>query len=145
MEFERRWEIRGLRSPREFFSALPVLVSLPVYLRLSGHSDPDVRAFLEQQEADPEADTRWGTLYRGEIAFCVLATDESLSALSELAGHHAAPEICDDLHVYSTERILLEWYDAFDGPLVVDASISEASVQKFCAGLQVEYAESQDQ
>jgi hypothetical protein len=34
-----------------------------------------------------------------------------------------------------------EWYDAFDDPLLVDESILEAALERFCAKLGVRYSQ----
>ncbi len=60
--------------------------------------------------------------------------------LVALAGKHADSEICDHLHAYTDSRRLMQWYDAFDLPLLVDESIAEASIQSFCSKLGVRYA-----
>jgi hypothetical protein len=57
------------------------------------------------------------------------------------APRHANAEVCDHFHAYNDAHGLMQWYDAFSGdPLLVDASIPEASVQSFCRKLGVNYA-----
>ncbi len=34
----------------------------------------------------------------------------------------------------------MQWYDAFDLPLIVDGSIAEASLESFCRELGVQYS-----
>jgi hypothetical protein len=34
----------------------------------------------------------------------------------------------------------MQWYDAFDDPLLIDESIPEAGIQNFCQKLAVQYS-----
>ena len=72
--------------------------------------------------------------------FHVLATEQFIHELVVLAGRHAEPEICDHFHVYSDRHALMQWYDAFDLPLLIDESITQPRLQGFCRKLGVQYA-----
>jgi hypothetical protein len=69
-----------------------------------------------------------------------LATEQFIHELATLAGKHAEPEVCDHFHAYKDGYGLMQWYDAFDLPLLIDESITEPSLQAFCRTLAVEYA-----
>lgn len=139
---EGGWQVTGIRLAEEFFRALPQLVPLPVYLCLEGTPARDVRDLLQAHKVAAGLPIQRGTIWPKETLFHVLATEAFLLQLADLAAHKAAPEICMHLHAYDSETILLQWYDAFDDPLRVDASVPEAAVSSFCGSLQVEYARS---
>jgi hypothetical protein len=70
----------------------------------------------------------------------VRATAPFLNQIAALSGKHAEPEVCDHFHAYSDSRALMQWYDAFNLPLLIDESIAEPNLQKFCRGLGVQYS-----
>jgi hypothetical protein len=53
--------------------------------------------------------------------------------VAALAGKHAGPEVCDHFHAYHDGDSLMQWYDAFDLPLLINESITETSIQSFKA------------
>jgi hypothetical protein len=70
----------------------------------------------------------------------VRATKQFIHQLVALAGKHSEPEICDHFHAYNDSHGLMQWYDAFDLPLLVGESIAEGNLQGFCCKLGVQYA-----
>jgi hypothetical protein len=58
--------------------------------------------------------------------------------VAALAGKHAEPEVCDHFHAYHDGDSLMQWYDAFDLPLLINESITETSIQSFCHKLEVQ-------
>jgi hypothetical protein len=63
-----------------------------------------------------------------------------MEELAEIAGVVAAPEICDHLHAYMGDRVLLLWYDAFhDTSLFLSRDIEEESVRTLCRTLHCHY------
>ena len=136
------WEVRGIRLADAFFDALAELVPLPAYLCFEGTSIvPDVREVLEANAVAPAIQIPAGTLWPRPNAFHVLANESFIRKLAVLAGQHAEPEICDHFHAYQNGHGLLQWYDAFDDPLLVDESIPEAALERFCAKLGVRYSQ----
>ena len=136
------WEITGIRKAAPFFDALVELLPLPTYLRLEGTSiAPDIHAFLEANALAPEMNITPGTLWPKPRVFHVLGSEPLLRRLSMMAGHHAEPEICDHFHAYQNGHVLLQWYDAFTDPLLVDDAITEGAVQHFCSKLRVRYSQ----
>jgi len=134
--FVNGWEVKGIRLADEFFAALIELLPLPAYLYFEGTSiASDVRALLDSSAVAPalQIPTR-GTLWLKPSLFHVFASEPFIRELAELAGRHAEPEICDHFHAYNGGRWLMQWYDAFDDPLLVDESISELTLQSFCQG-----------
>jgi len=80
-----------------------------------------------------------GTIWPKSSVFHVLATEQFVRRLATLTAKHAEPEICDHFHAYKDGHGLMQWYDAFDLPLLIDESITEASLQSFCTKLGVQF------
>jgi len=127
------WEIEGISTARPFFSSIGILLPLPVYFCFEGTSiEPDVWALLQKNSASPHLQVPTGTLWPKPRVIHVLATAEFVSNLAAIADSHAEPEICDHLHAYKDSKLLLQWHDAFDLPILLDVSIPEEFVQNFC-------------
>ena len=114
---------------------------LSTYLCFEGTSvAPDVRALLEANAVAPAMNITRGTLWPEPNVFHVLATERLLRTLATLARHLAEPEICDHFHAYKDGRLVLQWYDAFSDPLLVNETVVEATGQAFCSRLGVRYS-----
>jgi len=137
---ETGWEVTGITSAEQFFSALAEILPLPAYLRFEGTSiSPDIRAMLESNAVAPTLQIASGTIWPKPAVFHVLATVNSIREISELAGRHAESEICDHFHAYNESHLLMQWYDAFDLPLLISDCIPEESVCGFCRRIGVSY------
>ncbi len=135
------WEVPGIKSAERFFSALTEVLPLPVHLCFEGTSiSSDVRTLLASSAVAAALPISPGTIWPKPSVFHVLATEQFIYELAALAGRHAEPEVCDHFHAYNNGQGLMQWYDAFDLPLLVDESITEASLQVFCRKLGVQYA-----
>ena len=135
------WEVPGIKSAERFFSALTEVLPLPVHLCFEGTSiSSDVRTLLASSAVVATLQIPPGTIWPRPSVFHVLATEQFTHELAALAGRHVEPEVCDHFHAYNNGQGLMQWYDAFDLPLLIDQSITEASVQRFCRKLGVQYA-----
>lgn len=65
-------------------------------------------------------------------------TSEVLDRLAAFSEQHAEPEICDHLYAVLEGELTVAWYDAFDGPLLVNRVVSEIQVKEFARGMGVE-------
>jgi hypothetical protein len=138
--FKAGWEIAGIRGGEEFFHSLHGLLPSPAYLVFEGISIArDVRQLLESAAIPPRRHVPVGTIFPRPTTYHVLASASLLMALADLATKHAEPELCDHLHGYDDSRGLLQWYDAFDSPMLVDDSIPEDSIRKLCDELGAAY------
>jgi hypothetical protein len=61
----------------------------------------------------------------------VPATVAVLNELTKIMTHHAAQELAVHIHVYRGNEVLLEWYDAFSDPLLMNGIISEEQIKIF--------------
>ena len=135
------WEVAGISSGEHFFSALTEILPLPVYLCFEGTTiSTDVRTLLASSAVEPRLTILRGTIWPKPSVFHVLASAQFLHELAALAGRHAEQEICDHFHAYDADHGLLQWYDAFDLPLLIDESLGETTVQTFCRKLGARYA-----
>jgi hypothetical protein len=100
----------------------------------------DVRALLASGAVAATLQIPPGTIWPKPNVFHVLATEQFIHELAALAERHAEPEVCDHFHAYNDSHGLMQWYDAFDLPLLIDESIVEESLKSFCRKLAVEYA-----
>jgi hypothetical protein len=76
-----------------------------------------------------------GTMWPRPIYFHVPATPENLSDLIELAKSHAEPELAIHFHVYRDGEVLLQWYDAFAGPMFLSGTLLERDIRAFAEAL----------
>jgi hypothetical protein len=139
--FVSGWKVAGIRSAEQFFSALTEVLPLPVRLCFEGTSIcSDVRTLLASSAIVATLQIPPGTIWPKPSVFHVLATEQFIHELAALAGRHAGPEVCDHFHAYNDSHGLMQWYDAFDDPLLIDESITEPSLDSFCRRLEVQYA-----
>ena len=134
------WEVKGIRDAEKFFSTLLEALPLPAHLCFEGSSfSSDVRKLLATHAVEPTMQIRAGTIWPKPTVFHVIATEQFLRELAALATKHANPEICDHFYAYNDGHGLMHWHDAFDDPLLIDESIAEAALQRFCQKLGVQY------
>jgi hypothetical protein len=138
--FINGWSVSGIRSAKNFFSALSDLLPLPVRLCFEGTTiSSDVQKLLASSAVTATLQIPSGTTWPKPSVFHVLATEQFFHELTALAGRHAESEVCDHFHAYNDSRGLMQWYDAFDLPLLIDESIKEADLEKFCRSLDAQY------
>lgn len=134
------WEVAGIKSPKKFFDSLAEHLLLPAYFCLEGTSiAQDVQEMLESNAVPSGMWTPTGTIWPTPRKFHILATNRVVSELILLAARHAAPEICDHFHAYNDKNGLLQWYDAFFDPLLIDNSFNEEWIKGFCQSLNTQY------
>jgi xanthine/CO dehydrogenase XdhC/CoxF family maturation factor len=138
--FKSGWEVTGIRDGEKFFRSLHDLLPTPAYLVLEGTSIArDVQRLYQSAAIPPRRHVAVGTIFPRPTTVHVPASASFLAELADLAAKHAEPEICDHLHAYDDGRGLLQWYDAFDLPLLVDGSIEQDSVRRMCDALGATY------
>jgi hypothetical protein len=139
--FVSAWEVGGIKIAYTFFSALVEVLPLPVKLCFEGISiSSDVRKLLATNVVAATIQIPPGTIWPKPSVFHVLATEQFILELAAVASKHAEPEVCDHFHVYKDSQGLMQWYDAFDLPLLIDQSITEVRLRGFCNKLGVQYA-----
>jgi hypothetical protein len=139
--FDSGWQVAGIKSAEKFFSALTEILPLPVNLCFEGTSiSQDVQALFAASAVASSLQIPPGTIWPKPSVFHVRGTEQFLHVLATMAGKHAEPEVCDHFHAYKDSHGLMQWYDAFDLPLLIDETVDDASLQNFCRKLGVQYA-----
>ncbi len=134
------WEVSPVESVSSFLRALIDLVPTDSVLYLEGSSTPPkIESFLEDHKSGRVTKVEVGTIWPSPKCFHVVVSSETLEGLAQLTGDVCPPELATHVHVYKDNKILLEWYDAFDSPLYLSKEIPEEKVKKFCNNLGVDY------
>jgi hypothetical protein len=101
--FASGWEVAGIRTAEEFFSALTEVLPLPVHLCFEGTSiSSDVRSLLASNAVTTTLQIPRGTIWPKPSVFHVLATEQFIHELAALAGRHAEPERCATIFTLTT-------------------------------------------
>lgn len=135
------WEIEeGRVDPVGFLSSLPTHFPEASTLFVEGTSiDVDVvdslNQFAEAGKYLPESQTYWPKTRQFRCAF----GEELCAKLAQLATAHADPELFDHLFLYSGEKVLLEWPDAFTNCLWISSSLAEERVAMLARSLGLSY------
>jgi hypothetical protein len=138
--FRPGWVLAGIRDAESFFRSLHRLVPPAACLVLEGTSiAPDVSQLLQSTAIAPRRSIPAGTILPSPTTYHVPASASLLTALADLAAKHAGPELCDHLHLYDDRRGILQWYDAFELPMLVDDSIPEDDIRRLCEVLRATY------
>jgi hypothetical protein len=134
------WEVPGKHLDHSaFLRSLPVLVGTDAVLFLEGGAHPsDIKQFLKSHCVDGPKIAR-GTIWPRAEIFHVPARADVLQDLADLADHCASPELCNHLHVYRQDVVLLEWHDAFADPFFVSKKVPLQNLQSFCETLSLTY------
>ena len=121
-----RWDaVRG-------FASLPTLCDDGAILYLEGgvHSS-EFAKFLRANAIPPQQEIARGTIWPRQTTHHLPATQSVFAKLSNLADHHALPEICEHLVVYLASTVLVDWYDLFDREAYVSSSVPEQTIRRF--------------
>ena len=134
------WEVSNVREAASFFRALPSLLPENSILYLEGGEHPKAfRSFLKTRSLEPQVRISLSTVFPKPYFIHLPLLNDTVCELARMADSLAEPEICDHLHCYRDETILLSWYDAFFDPLMVSHSISESLVGSFAAQLSADH------
>ncbi len=134
------WVIKGFRDFPIFIRSLSNLFPKDSVLYLEGSSiADDVQEFLEMRKSKETTKVAIGTIWPRPKAFHMKLTDENISGLATLAENHAGPEICDHLHVYKNNNVLLEAHDVGDQCISLNGQLSEDQIKALCTKLGSEY------
>jgi hypothetical protein len=127
------WAIAGVEPSRVFPALLELAPKGALLFLEGGQQQPDLLAFLEKHKQSVSPRPALGTLWPRHSWFIIPADPDVLSELGRLTARLACPEVCDHLHVFLGECVLLEGHDAFLNDFLVSDSVSEEQVKRFCA------------
>jgi hypothetical protein len=129
------WKVSGIKTAKEFFGAVALLVPDATHMFLEGSPAPDIKALLTDAADDSDYAAPAGTIWSWpkEQRFSARASPELFARLSEAALHHAEPEICSHVHFYRGHVALVQWFDAFSDALLVSKLIARERVEQFAS------------
>jgi hypothetical protein len=140
-----RWVVNGVRDYETYFRNVDhLLPTSQAILYLEGVAiAPEVRSFIEKHATAPVHKVYPGTVWPKPSVFHLPATAEVLRGLAELAHDRPTLEMADHCHFYTSQGMVLQWYDALDDdcPLGVGPEISEDRLQEFCRRAGATYTE----
>lgn len=130
------WAVGEVTEFPRFLRQLPPLFSEDALLCLQGtNTQPDVEEFLAQRKGPVISKIALGTIWPRPSVFHMPLNLDNLSRLAAIAEQRVIPEICDHLHVYRGDTVLLEAWDVLDGFISLSGQISEELVKVFCGEL----------
>jgi hypothetical protein len=136
---ETCWRISSVPDLPTFIRELPSLVPAGSILSLEDTISEDIERFLAEKPAIYPNETDQGFLrMRVKTSFTPL-THETAEGLADLAEHHAEPEVCSHLRVYSDGDAVLAWHDIVDDPVYINGSVDENRIRAFCNKLGTTY------
>ena len=94
--------------------------------------DPEVEQSLREHVVPAALAIRPGISWPHSQMLHVRVTEDALLALGDLIMGLPAPQVCIHMYAYAGGAILLEWTDAFDDPIFIAGTVSEATIAKFC-------------
>ena len=130
------WVLEGNTDLPTFLRALPTLISRPAFLYFEGGSpDGELQDWLDRTQIDPTEQVARGTIWPRCEVFHIPLTPSTIEELAEISERIAYPELAIHMHVYEPGQMILEWHDAFDNPMHINARIAEASVADFARSI----------
>ena len=127
------WEVLGVRTSEGFFASLPDLLPEGSILCMEETSmDRGLRLFLEENAEAPGREIERGTSVPRAKQHHVQVRPDRMAEVQDYADRLAEPEICDHVHAYHGEDLLIEWYDAWSDPLLVSRSIPGKKMAVLC-------------
>ena len=146
----QHYQIENLCDYHGFLRALHLILTPEDSIVLSSYgSRPDVRAFLEQHQLEPDEEVIhererlaiWRDDYPDAFAVRCAArptwTDQLLEILST---SKECTDFCDHIIAYGQRGALFSFHDAFKcDPLIVSDCIPKSQIEEFCGLLDVAY------
>jgi hypothetical protein len=138
---EARWVLTSVPpDASRFLSALPLLVPADAFVFLEGGARPEqLTLLLHERRVEVSPRPALGTVWPRHEFFAVPAKPTVLAELARCAQALPYPEVCDHLHVFRGEEVLLSGYDAFAQPFTLSATIPEERVNAFSAAIGCSY------
>ena len=98
-----------------------------------------LREFLHSRRAEQVTPVRVGTLWPRPYRFHMPIHQGNLSRLATLIEGRPLRELCDHMHVYQGQTVLLEAYDAINDHVDLSPMIAEDRMQSFSKQLGTRY------
>lgn len=132
------WELKGQANFSALLRALIEILPENCILYFEGGSPSGpLLDFLMNKSVPEQTHVAVGTIWPRPDYFHVPATAQNISVLADISESIADPELAIHFHIYSKERIILEWHDAFAQPMLLSGSLPEDKVQSFAKKLKM--------
>lgn len=132
------WQIKTTKDLSSFLRAVPLIAppSGIIYFE-SGSPDEEIESFFRAYGIDGGV-IPMGSYDPNPFYHLPISTDK-LEELAQIAERHCEVEIAAHIHIYCSNKLILQWYDAFWDPIVVSKEIPEETVKRFCDQLSLPY------
>ena len=136
------WEISPPSSPTEYplyIKSLSIVLpdNATLYLAASSPSSDVVRFFEMAFSIQPITKK---SLLSKSFVFLFPSSEYNLQKLSNLISSHEYNEICNNIHAFLDQEVLMIWYDAFFAePMRLSVTISEEKIRGFCEKITASY------
>ena len=80
---------------------------------------------------------RAGTIFPKSTKLRCKYSPEFMNELALIAENHAEPELCDHLHLYKNNELLVEWMDAFSDEILVSKAVPKEIVDQFSVAIKL--------
>lgn len=134
-------EIKGIQAGNFFTALLGLLPADSIFCIETTSKVEEVQSFLQANKIPHTTKVQLGTIWPKPDVFHLSFNEQNMQQMAQLAESFAMPEICDHIHIYKDEEVLLEWFDAFWQPLYISKQIPESEVKDFCEKLGCEYCD----
>ena len=135
-----KWEISACRDMPAFLRTLITMIPEDSILYLEdGSPDREISSYLEKRKTPSPCKVQLGTIWPRPVCYHMPFTPDNVTGLAEIMERHATPEVAVHIHVYKDNKILLQWYDAFDDPMYISDAVDEEKIRQFCESLSLEY------
>jgi hypothetical protein len=135
------WFLTGRTDYPTLFRALvDVLPSSSILYFEGGRPHGAMMSFLVANVAGAHGAITAATLWPKPSTYHVPATTTNLLALATLAESCAEPEVALHFHVYDRDRMLLQWFDAFHGPMMLAPEFPRSLVESLASTLAMSFA-----
>jgi hypothetical protein len=119
-----------------FLRALPTLISGKAFLYFEGGSpEGELKDWIDRNVIVPPEQVARGTIWPRCEVFHIPLTGSTIEELALIAERIAHPELAIHTHVYEPGQMILEWHDAFDNPMLIDARVDEVQVTEFARAI----------
>jgi hypothetical protein len=140
------WELEGDTDLPTFLRALAPLISPSACLYLEdGSPDGDLKEWIHRNMIHPTEQISRGSYGHQGTTFHIPLTEFNITELATLSDRVAAPELAIHIHVYEPGRVILEWHDALDNPILIDGRVDESTVSEFARTIGFTYTKHQSE
>ena len=137
---EPYWVIKGFSDFPVFLKSLANLFPEGSVLYLEGTSIArEVQEFVTARAPERTTRVEIGTIWPCPQTLHLPLTVENIAGLAALAEKHALTEMCNYLHVYKDNTVLLEAHDVLDQCISLTGALPEERIETLCGQLGSEY------